>query len=240
MDGTLVDTEPYWFEVERELVESYGGEWPEHHAKAVVGFDLIDSAEYIRRHGNVPLEPREIVDIMLDGVIARLREHIPWRPGVRRLLRDLNEAGVPCALVTMSWRRFVDPVVAALPPGTFEAVITGDEVPAGHGKPNATPYLMGAGLCGVDPRDCVAIEDSPTGVRSARAAGCRVLGVPNVRSLDEMHGLTIVDSLRGVTVENLASLPEAPPLESGRGRGGHGLGGLGRSLGEDRRTGGCW
>jgi HAD superfamily hydrolase (TIGR01509 family) len=206
-------------EVERELVESYGGKWPDHHAKAVVGFDLLDSGAYIREHGSVPLEPIEIVEILLDGVIARLRERIPWRPGARRLLRDLNEAGVPCALVTMSWRRFVDPVVSALPPGTFDAVITGDEVPAGQGKPNPTPYLMAAGLCAADPRDCVAIEDSPTGVKSARSAGCRVLGVPNVRALDGMQGLTIVDSLRDVTVDDLATLPEAPEPpgdESGR------------------------
>ena len=66
MDGTLVDTEPYWMEAERDLVESYGGEWPEHHARAVVGFDLIDSAHYIREHGGVPLEPEEIVES--DGV----------------------------------------------------------------------------------------------------------------------------------------------------------------------------
>ena len=81
MDGTLVDTEPYWMEAERDLVEAYGGEWPEEHGKAVVGFDLIDSAEYIREHGGVPLEPEEIVEHLLDGVIARLRENIPWRPG---------------------------------------------------------------------------------------------------------------------------------------------------------------
>ena len=131
--------------------------------------------------------------------------------GARRLLRELNHAGVPCALVTMSWRRMVDPIVAALPPGSFDAVITGDEVPDGHGKPNPTPYLMAAALCAADPRDCVAIEDSPTGVRSARSAGCRVLGVPNVRSLDGMRGLTIVDSLRDVTIDDLAALPEAEP-----------------------------
>ena len=220
MDGTLVDTEPYWMEAERELVEAYGGEWPEEHAKAVVGFDLLDSADYIREHGGVPLEPEAIVDHLLDGVIARLRGNIPWRPGARRLLRELNHAGVPCALVTMSWRRMVDPVVAALAPGSFEAVITGDEGPSGHGKPKPTPYLMAADLCDADPRDCVAIEDSPTGVRSARSAGCRVLGVPNVRSLDGLRGLTIVDSLRDVTMEDLATLPEAqpvPPDETRRG-----------------------
>ena len=113
------------------------------------------------------LDPHDIVERMLDGVIARLEQHMPWRPGARRLLRELNEAGVPCALVTMSWHRFVDPIVAALPPGTFPAVVTGDDVPHGEGKPGPVPYLLGAELCGVDPADCVAIEDSPTGVRSA-------------------------------------------------------------------------
>jgi HAD superfamily hydrolase (TIGR01509 family) len=231
MDGTLVDTEPYWFEVERELVESFGGEWPEHHAKAVVGFDLLDSAEYIREHGGVPLDPYDIVDRMLDGVIARLRERIPWRPGARRLLRDLNEAGVPCALVTMSWRRFVDPILAALPPDAFDAVITGDEVPLGEGKPKPTPYRMGAAACGVDPRDCIAIEDSPTGVRSAVAAGCRVIGVPNVRALRPARDVVVIESLRDVGLDELAEIAsghdafhdDTPPRPPSR----HGL---------DRRT----
>jgi HAD superfamily hydrolase (TIGR01509 family) len=211
MDGTLVDTEPYWFEAERELVESFGGEWSETDAKAVVGFDLLDSAEYIREHGGVPLDPYEIVDRMLDSVTARLRERIPWRPGARRLLRDLNEAGVPCALVTMSWRRFVEPVLAALPAGTFDAVITGDEVPLGEGKPQPTPYLMGAAACAADPRDCVAIEDSPTGVRSAVAAGCQVIGVPNVRSLKPARTVTVFESLRDVDLHTLADVISGEP-----------------------------
>lgn len=216
MDGTLVDTEPYWFEAERELVESFGGEWSERDAKAVVGFDLLDSAEYIREHGGVPLDPYDIVDRMLDSVTARLRERIPWRPGARRLLRDLNEAGVPCALVTMSWRRFVEPVLAALPPGTFDAVITGDEVPLGEGKPQPTPYLMGAAACGADPRDCIAIEDSPTGVRSAVAAGCQVIGVPNVRSLKPARNVTVIESLRDVDLHDLADLISGQPVDEQR------------------------
>jgi HAD superfamily hydrolase (TIGR01509 family) len=206
MDGTLVDTEPYWFDAERELVEAFGGTWPEHHAKAVVGFDLLDSAEYIKRHGGVPLDPHEIVDRLLDGVIHRLRRNIPWRPGARRLLRDLNEAGVPCALVTMSWRRFVDPIVDALPSGTFVDVIVGDEVPLGEGKPHPTPYVMAANSCGADPRDCLAIEDSPTGVRSALAAGCQVLGVPNVRALKPARNVTVIESLREMGLDDLAGL----------------------------------
>ena len=184
MDGTLVDTEPYWFEAERDLVESYGHEWPDHHAHALVGFDLLDSAEYIRQHGHVPLEPEEIVERMLVGVVDRIREKLIWRPGARRLLAELNAAGVPCVLVTMSWRRLVEPIVEGLPDGTFQALIVGDEVPLGRGKPHPDPYEMGALAVGADPRDCVAIEDSPTGVRSALAAGCRVVGVPNMKALE--------------------------------------------------------
>ncbi|MEX2628109.1 MAG: HAD-IA family hydrolase, partial [Ilumatobacteraceae bacterium] len=154
----------------------------------------------------VPLPPEEIVERLLDGVIARLERGIPWRPGALELLAALRDAGVPCALVTMSWRRFVDPVLTALPDGTFDAVVTGDEI--ARGKPHPDPYERAARLLDFDPRDCVAIEDSPTGVRSAVAAGCRVLGVPNVRDLDAEPGVTIVASLTDVTIERLGELPD--------------------------------
>ncbi len=209
MDGTLVDTEPYWFSAERDLVEGFGGTWPEHHAKAIVGLDLMDAAAYIQEHAGVPLGRREIVDRMLDGVIARLARRIPWRPGARELLADLNAAGVPCALVTMSWRRFVDPIIAALPDHTFTAVITGDIVPEGEGKPHPTPYVMGAEECGFAPEECLAIEDSPTGVASARAAGCPVLGIPNVRSIREGPGVTVMPSLEGLGVDDLPAVVTA-------------------------------
>jgi HAD superfamily hydrolase (TIGR01509 family) len=207
MDGTLVDTEPYWFAAERELVAEFGhGDWPDEMAEGMVGFDLLDGARYLQRHGGVDLPATEIVDRLLDGVVARVRRRIPWRPGARELLAELNAAGVPCALVTMSWRRFVDPVLEALPPGSFVATITGDEVPLGEGKPAPTPYLLGAEACGVRPGDCVAIEDSPTGVRSAVAAGCRVLGVPNVRDLDPEPGVTLATTLDGIGLAELEAL----------------------------------
>ena len=212
MDGTLVDTEPYWFASERDLVDRFGhGDWPDHHAHAMVGFDLRDSAAYMQEHGGVDLPTDEIVERLLDGVIARLQRKIPWRPGARELLAELQAAGVPCALVTMSWRRFVDPVTAALPDGSFVATVTGDEVPLGHGKPRPHPYLIAAEACDAAPEHCLAIEDSPTGVRSALAAGCRVLGVPNVRALRREAGLAIVESLDDVTIEDLAEMMAADP-----------------------------
>lgn len=178
MDGTLVDTEPYWIECEFELVARHGnGRWTDEHAHHLVGFDLRDSARYISEHGAVDLPVDDIVNLLLDGVIERVRRSVPWRPGARELLADLADHGVPCALVTMSWRRFTDAVVPLLPSGSFATVVAGDDVE--RGKPHPEPYLMAAARLGVDPSECVAIEDSPTGARSAQAAGCVTVAVPN-------------------------------------------------------------
>jgi HAD superfamily hydrolase (TIGR01509 family) len=204
MDGTLIDTEPYWMASERDLVADFGGTWSEEHARAIVGFDLLDAARYITANSPVDLAPAEIVERLLDGVISRLALGIPWRPGARELLEELHHLGIPCALVTMSWRRFVEPVLAQLPPDTFAAVVTGDEVTLG--KPDPEPYLRAAALLGVSADQCVAIEDSPTGVASALAAQCAVVGVPNVRDIEDQPGVWIRDSLTQVSAQDLASL----------------------------------
>lgn len=204
MDGTLVDTEPYWIEVEYALVEEFGGSWSLEHALNLVGNDLLVSAAYIRDHGGVDLPPDEIVERLLDGVIARIEQAVPWRPGAVELLAQLGEAGVPCALVTMSYERFVAPVLAALPEGSFAAVVTGDGVTVG--KPHPEPYLTAAALLGVEPSSCVAIEDSNTGAKSAEAAGCAVLVVPNHVPVLEGDRRVFRDSLVGQDAASLQDL----------------------------------
>ncbi|MCW2856347.1 MAG: Phosphorylated carbohydrates phosphatase [Marmoricola sp.] len=211
MDGTLVDTEPYWIEVEFALVAEHGGTWSMEHALNLVGNDLLVSAEYIRRHGGVDLAPDVIVERLLDGVIARIKESVPWRPGSRELLAGLRAAGVPCALVTMSYERFVDPVLAALPADTFATVVTGDSVTVG--KPHPEPYLRAAAELGVEPADCLAIEDSNTGAKSAVAAGCTVLVVPNHVPVLEGERRVFVDSLVEVEVDDLGALVNQHSLD---------------------------
>ena len=201
MDGTLVDTEPYWIECEYELVAEHGGVWSDEHAHALVGSDLYDTAAYIRRHGSVDLPDDDIVNRLLDGVIARVRRRVPWRPGARELLKGLRRAGVPCALVTMSWRRLADAVLDTLPPNSFQAVVTGDEVT--KGKPDPEPYQRAADLLGLDAHDCVALEDSPTGVRSAVAAGCTVYAIPNVVEIRPGPGYSVVRSLTALDPHRL-------------------------------------
>ncbi|HYN32256.1 MAG TPA: HAD family phosphatase [Ilumatobacteraceae bacterium] len=204
MDGTLVDTEPYWIDSEFELVAQYGGTWTTADAHSIVGYDLLDAGHELRTRGGVEMESAEIAKWLLDCVIARVADELPWRPGARELLAECNTEGVPCALVTMSWRPLADAVILASPEGSFAVSITGDEVT--NGKPDPEPYLTAAAALGVDPRACVAIEDSPTGVASAVAAGCATLGVPHVVPVAAAPGLTIVDSLAGVNLAQLRRL----------------------------------
>ncbi len=183
MDGTIVDTESYWIAAEFDIVESHGGTWSVDHGKALVGSDLLDSGRYIRKHGGVNLDPHTIVEMLLDRVVASVQKEIPWRPGARELLAAVREAGIPTALVTMSWKRFADEVVAALPMDSFDVVVVGEDVE--NGKPHPDPYLLAAQRLGIDPSQCLAIEDSPTGVASALAAGCTVLAVPHVVAIPD-------------------------------------------------------
>jgi HAD superfamily hydrolase (TIGR01509 family) len=204
MDGTLVDTEPYWIDVEQRLVEAHGGTWSAEHAMQLVGNDLLDSGRYIREHGGVPLPAEEIVELLLDGVVEHIEREVPWRAGARELLAALRAAHVPCALVTMSYARFVEPVLAALPKGTFDVVVTGDAVE--RGKPHPEPYLHAARLLGVDPAACLAVEDSNTGARSAEAAGCLVVVVENHVPVAPGERRVFLDTLDGVRPEHLAEL----------------------------------
>jgi HAD superfamily hydrolase (TIGR01509 family) len=204
MDGTLVDTEPYWMAAEHDLAARYGGTWSAEHGLNLVGLDLIDSGRYIREHLGITLEPSEIVEQLLDGVVEQVREHVPWRPGALELLTDLRSAGVPTALVTMSYLRFVEPVLDALPDDAFQVVVTGDAVE--RGKPYPDPYLKAARLLGVDAARSLAIEDSNTGARSAESAGCTVLCVPNHVPILEGERRILADSLVGLNAGNLPEL----------------------------------
>jgi HAD superfamily hydrolase (TIGR01509 family) len=203
MDGTLVDTEPYWSDVEYEIAARYGGSWSHEHALKLVGNDLIDSARYIREHMGIDVEPAQIVEELLDGVVERVARQVPWRPGAVELLAGLADLGVPCALVTMSYRRFVAPILSTLPPGTFDVVVTGDAV--SRGKPHPEPYLTAARQLGLPAGDCLAVEDSNTGARSAEAAGCTVLVVPNHVPVLDGERRVFVDSLADVDAADLGS-----------------------------------
>lgn len=192
MDGTIIDTEPYWLAAEAELVAEHGGTWSDAQGLELVGMNLLDSAVVLQEHG-VTLTRQEIADDLTRRVAALLAAKVPWRPGAAELLADLRERGVPCALVTMSYREMVQHLLDALPAGTFDAVVTGDEVE--RGKPDPEPYLRAAELLGVDVGRCVAIEDSRPGVASALASGAATIAVRGHVPVAQHPGLSRVRSL---------------------------------------------
>lgn len=210
MDGTLVDTEPYWFEAEIELVRSHGGTWTEADSLAMVGTGLEDAAAVFQRAG-VALGIREIVEHLLGRVVARTRERTVHRDGARELVAALRERGVPLALVTSSEAPLAEVVVEAFGgPGTFDVVVTGD---LGHpAKPAPDPYLLGAARLAertgrpLDPAGMVAVEDSRTGIASATAAGIFTVGVPNMVPLHDAGADAVLPTLAGLAPEDLGRL----------------------------------
>lgn len=206
MDGTLVDTEPYWMKVESEIAAEAGGTWTHEDAMTLVGNDLLASGRYMKEKLGLPESPEEVVERLLDGVVSQVEEAVPWCDGARELLVALREAGVPCGLVTMSYQRFVAPILQHLPPETFSVVVTGDLVD--NGKPHPEPYLTAAAALGVRAEDCIAIEDSGTGATSAASAGCTVLVVPNHVQVSPGPRRVFRNSLTEVTLDDLKTLPD--------------------------------
>lgn len=214
MDGTLVDTERYWMRAEHELVAEHGGVWTQQDAESLVGNALEVSAATILERTGLPLTVDAVVQTLLGRVIEQVKTEVPWRPGALELLRDLKRAGVPSVLVTMSWRSLADTVVGNLPAGAFRGMVTGDQVR--RGKPDPEPYLAAARLLGVPPAACVALEDSPAGVRSATAAGVPTLAIPHVVPVPQTAGAVQVPTLAGIGAADLLPLFDGavPPQPS--------------------------
>jgi HAD superfamily hydrolase (TIGR01509 family) len=208
MDGTIVDTEPYWIEAEHALVAAHGGQWSHEKAMQLVGQSLVFSAGILQDAG-VALERREIIDILTAHVISQVRESVPWRPGARELLDELHTAGIRCALVTMSEAPLAREIVASLPKPYFEFLVTGDTV--AQGKPHPEAYLTAVGLLREqDPelglKHCIALEDSVPGVAAAVASGVLTIAIPHIMPLPHDPRHAVWETLAGRTVADLEDL----------------------------------
>ncbi len=207
MDGTIIDTEPYWMAAETELVVAHGGTWTHAEALTLVGQALEYSARVLQTRG-VDLTEEEIIDTLTETVLQRVvTGGLPWRPGARELLLELHEAGIPTALVTMSIRKLAVVVADTIDFPAFNLVVAGDDVT--NGKPNPEAYLRAAELLNVEVTDCVAIEDSGPGVAAAVASGAATIGVPLHVELADSENFTTWSSLANRTLADLGSVLDA-------------------------------
>ena len=208
MDGLLVDTEPAWTVAEVELAELLGGVWSGQLKANIVGTRIDVAVPRILEHYGRETTAEAVAEAsswLLTRMVGLFAAEIALRPGVADLLASLAEAGVPQALVSSSYRVLVDSVLAhGL--GPFATTLAGDEVE--HGKPHPQPYLTAAARLGVDPRDCVVLEDSGAGVLSGQAAGCGVVAVPSVPGVSFIpeSRLAVRSSLAGLDPSALAAM----------------------------------
>ena len=205
MDGTLIDSEGLWLEAGIKVMTDLGSAWGSADQELCLGETLERAADYMIRKSGTQVAADEIGRRLLDAMESRLRDNpLSWRPGARALVVECRDLGVPTALVSASWNRLIDAVgekiEADIGSRAFDVIVAGDDVE--NGKPHPDPYLTAARELGMEPDRCLALEDSPTGVRSAVAAGCRVVAIPHIAEIADTTAL-VIDSLENWSLARL-------------------------------------
>jgi HAD superfamily hydrolase (TIGR01509 family) len=213
MDGTLVDTEPLWHQAESVIMADFGVAWTDadqaHSLGGSTGRVTNYMADLVAAAGNPRPDPAVITARFLDLMEQQLRSEPPAeQPGTARLLRQVRASRVPTALVSSSSRSLMDAVLDAIGGQWFDVTISADDV-ARH-KPDPLPYLQAAAELGVDPHWALAIEDSPTGARSASEAGAFVVAVEHLAPVPEHTRRRVVRTLADVQLADLAAWFEPP------------------------------
>ncbi|MHC0428561.1 HAD family hydrolase [Streptomyces sp. O3] len=204
MDGTLVDTEGFWWEAEVEAFAQLGHTLDESWRHVVVGGPMTRSAGFLIEATGADITLAELTVLLNETFEQRISRSLPLMPGAARLLAQLAEHNVPAALVSASHRRIIDRVLDSLGRHHFALTVAGDEV--ARTKPHPEPYLLAAAGLDAEPGRCAVVEDTATGVAAAEAAGCRVVAVPSVAPIPPATGRTVVDSLEEVDLSFLRNL----------------------------------
>ncbi len=205
MDGTLIDSEPIWFETEVALMAELGYELGPEHWPHVLGQPNEVACKYLLGVSGLPLPWQELSSRIEAAMVPILAQGVELLPGAKELLVELAAAGVPTALVSASPRSIVDACLGGIGADFFRHTVSGNDV--ARAKPHPEPYLRAAELLGVPAGGCVVIEDSPIGTAAGAAAGCRVLSVPHAETVIPSHPrVTRVATLEGVDLAFLSAL----------------------------------
>jgi HAD superfamily hydrolase (TIGR01509 family) len=202
LDGVLLDSEQVWDEAREQLAKERGGRWHENAQRDMMGMSSLEWSRYMHDVIGLPEPPEEISREVVERMAKLYREHLPVIPGAREAVERLA-AGWPLGLASSSNRELIDLALELLGvKHLFKATVSSEEV--ARGKPAPDVYLEAARRLGVDPTHAAAIEDSENGIRAAKAAGMRVIAIPNPHFPPAEDALTQADVL-------LRSLDELTP-----------------------------
>jgi HAD superfamily hydrolase (TIGR01509 family) len=207
MDGVLIQSEEVWDAVREEYVRERGGRYDEEIQRAMMGMSSTEWSRYLHETAGVPDEPAAINDEVVRRMLDAYRDHLPLIDGAQDAVRRLA-ASYRLAVASSSNRLLIDTVLdAAGLAQYFEATVSSEEV--AHGKPAPDVYLEAARRLSVPPDRCAAIEDSHGGIRSAKAAGMRVIAIPNPSYPPDAESLSHADVVIGSLEELTAELIDA-------------------------------
>jgi HAD superfamily hydrolase (TIGR01509 family) len=212
LDGVLIDSEPVWEQVRRQVVAQHGGHWAADAQRRLMGMSTGEWARYLSEDLGVGLPPDRIAALVIERMAARYTERLPLMPGAVEAVRRLA-ARWPLGLASSSPPSLIETVLdAASLRSSFAVAMSTEQVP--HGKPAPDIYLAVAAQLGHRPERCAAVEDSSNGLRSAAAAGLHVIAIPHPKYPPDPDALEkaglVLTSLTELTPDTVAALEEPP------------------------------
>jgi HAD superfamily hydrolase (TIGR01509 family) len=201
MDGTLIDSEPLWLKAEIEVMAEVGCHWDEQDQINCLGGPAERTERYMQERSKNIKPYGYFINRLHEVMKERITNELDLIPNALELLKECKKAGIKIALVTASSRDLMTIVLKRFPQGTFDVVVSGDDVE--KSKPDPAPYLLAAKQLSVDISKCVVIEDSLTGVESGLASGAQVIGIPHLVQMKENPSLRIISSLGDIRLSDI-------------------------------------
>lgn len=204
MDGTLINSEPYWLIAETELMSRFGHKWSDFDQAYCIGGPLPKVGAYMSQLAEGAADPQFFETELVRLVAEQFLQGLEFMPGAEELVHDLLAAQIPMALVSASPRLLVDSAIALLPSGTFISSVSNQDVRVS--KPDPESYLLAASHLNVDITHCLVLEDSKTGIDAGLSSGAVVIGIPHIITYPPSKRLHLRPDLIGLTTEHVREI----------------------------------